>query len=268
MSQLALDHVAFGVLDAAAAAQSFERLGFTATGLSRCAWDAGTGPASAAAASVVFPGQYVDLVENTDPRWIRHVESAPLYAAGAAPSGIVLGGRSREDLRRDDASYRITRTLPGARPGEMHYEFLAARGLGLPVSFVHDSEREAMRTDAWTRHANTAMGIRRLHVRVPSMDAVTAELDVDPLGIRLTEEPDDDYLRDVCALLTGRHTALLSIEFDVESLPEARGCLEREGVAFRAAPARLRVAPRECPGVGVELVAASRATPEVRPERR
>ena len=116
MTPLALDHVAFGVRNVGAIAESFGRIGFTATAPSRCAWDQGDGPMTSSSVSVMFAEQYLDFVEIDHPRWLEHLERSPLYGGRAAPSGIVLRGFTKEEIRARGASYTITRTLEGASP--------------------------------------------------------------------------------------------------------------------------------------------------------
>ena len=209
---------------------------------------------SSPSVSVMFPSQYLDFVEIAHPGWTRHLESSPLYARGAAPSGIVLAGRSREDLR-SRGSYEIVRSLPGASPAEVHYEFLVQRDTGLPVGLIHDGDPQAMRTKASMSHRNTATGIRRLHVRVPRVAAVASRLDVDSVGIAPHEALDDDYLRNVSDLVSVvDRPVLLSVEVGVADLAAARACLQASGIDFSDAPQRLLIAPREGFGTGVQFV--------------
>lgn len=256
MTALRLDHVAFGVLDSTSTSRSFEALGFAPGVPATCAWDDGSGPMAAFAVSVVLPNQYLDCVEIDHPAWTQHLKASRLYARGAAPSGIVLSGFSREELRGRGASYEIVRTLPLALEAEtIHYEFRGEPDSGLPLGLIHDASPGALRRDDFTRHPNTATGVRCLHVRVPRIAAVADWLDPEALGIRLYETPTDAYLAEVCdALAVKGRPALLSIEFAVSDLGAARACLERSAVRFREASGRLQVVPAEGFGVGVQFV--------------
>ena len=89
---LALDHIAFGARDVDAAVDAWARLGFTASARARCEWESAGTHAAAAARSVVFAQQYLDLIEIAEPRWRQHLASSSLYRRGLAPTGIVLSG--------------------------------------------------------------------------------------------------------------------------------------------------------------------------------
>jgi hypothetical protein len=257
VTRYALDHVSFGARNAAATGESFARLGFATTPVSTCSWDHGDGPMSSAAVCVVFASEYLDFVEIDHPEWLAHLDGSSVYRQGAAPSGVMLRGESREDLEARPGSYRIVRSLAGARPDRIEYQFCSAPDSGLPLGWIHDDAPGAMRSAAWTEHPNTATGIRRVHLRVPALDAIRVDFDAGALGIELHEAPTDDYLQRVARLLSvvDRPT-LLSLEFEVRDLDAARRFLEAEQIAFDLQPDRLRVAPDAGFGVGIQLVGA------------
>lgn len=257
MTPLALDHVAFGVRNVGAIAESFGRIGFTATAPSRCAWDQGDGPMTSSSVSVMFAEQYLDFVEIDHPRWLEHLERSPLYGGRAAPSGIVLRGFTKEEIRARGASYTITRTLEGASPSQVRYEFLSAPDSGLPLGLIFDAAPAAMRTPEWLTHPNTASAIRRLHLWAPANRRVADWIDLEAVGIERTALIQDDYLSRVAALAPqmGR-PSLLSIQIEVADLAAARAVLAGSGVGFDEDAGKLRIDPQEGLGLGVQLVAA------------
>jgi len=169
------------------------RTGEARTGEARTG-EARTGKArtyEARALSIVFEHAYLDLieVEPGDPGWDDHLRSSAVYGKGIAPSGIVFSSRALGETRASLAArgvgvgepYEIVRELRDARPPEIRYRIFSLRGQprgqpALPFAFLEDSAPEAMRTDAWLQHPNSATGIRCVHLRVPSLQAVRSPL--------------------------------------------------------------------------------------------
>jgi hypothetical protein len=264
-----LDHLAFGAADIASTREDLVRLGFSPTPISHCSWKQGGTERRARSVSVVFGAQYLDFVEIQDAGWDAHLASSGVYARGVAPSGIVLRGPAPRDAlstwrsrgAEADEPYGIVRVLEGADPPEIHYEFLALRGSDLPLGLIRDAAPRAMRTPAWTAHANGATGIERLHLRVPSIAETRRSLepfegvDLETARISLHEGPEDPYLREVAQLLP-EHTrpTLLAVEIGVHDLEETRRCLVRNGVTFGDGAGRLSVRASEGHGMGFRFV--------------
>jgi len=279
---ISLDHIAFGARDARAALVAYEQLGFVPGPESRCDWEIAGSPASAAAACIVFEHEYLDVVESSDPRWLAHLETSPLYGRGMAPTGLVLSGawtsEAIEAAGRDPAgrswSHPIRRTLAATPANAIDYRFLSLRSTGLPLGIIADSRPEALRRPEWLAHPNTALGIERVHLRVPSVTASARTLQDPPLGLAtggtgdaagttvttgtaricLHEAPDEDYLRSVSGHLPRLdRPALLAVEFRVGSLDRAEAHLRHRGVEFARSDRALWVRPDQGFGIGVGL---------------
>jgi hypothetical protein len=276
---LTLDHVAFGAGDLDAAMQAFAALGFTPSAASRCEWTIAGRTSSAAAACVVFPGEYLDLVEVPGASWRAHLESSLVYARGFAPTGIVLSGldpgRAHAALAAADpvalAPYPITRRIAGEPAAEIAYEFLPLPRGGLPFGLISDSSPALLRRPAWLAHPNGTLGIAGLHLRVPSLAEAVAALAGPPLSLarqsdapavlslgaarlELHERPQDAFLASVSERLPEReHSALLALEFRVASLEVAERVLCERGVRFAEGPRGLCVDPEQGYGTGIVL---------------
>jgi hypothetical protein len=233
-----LDHVAFGVLDRAAASAAMACLGFT-TAPSRCRWEIDGAPYSAAAASVVFAAEDLDLIEIADPRFAAHLARSPVHARGMAPTGVVLSG-----ARPECPSYPITRELGGTPPVEIPYRYFTTGGRDLPFGAIADPAPEALRRREWTAHDNTALGIAEVHLRVPSVaDARNALAGGVPGSLRIDAGPAEEA------------AAVVALAIRVASLEAAERALARGGVTFARGPARLDVAPEQGFGTAFAFVA-------------
>lgn len=266
-----LDHLAFGCADVGATREDLERLGFSPTPLSSCSWLQDGAETSARSVSVVFAEQYLDFIEILDPRWRDHLTTSEVYGRGVAPSGIVVRGPAPAEALSTwrargaevDEPYEIVRDFEDGGVTQIHYEFLALRGSGLPLGLIRDTAPSAMRTQAWTSHPNGATGIRRLHLRVPSVAQSRRSLqpfsgiDLEGARVSLHEEPKDPYLAEVALCLGGSNErpALLAAEIEVSDLEDARQFLSRNEVAWLEEPGSLSVLPSEGHGTGFRFVA-------------
>ena len=249
---LRFDHLPFGVANADAARDAFAALGLTATATGVCRWSQQGRPHEARAVSIVFPAGYLDLIEVAEPGWIEHLRGSALYARGIAPTGVVLGTDALAECHATLSArgvaagrpYEIVRELPGATPSRLRYEIFPLREPVLPFAIIEDGAPGAMRTPSWLRHPNAAIGVHRLHLRVPSLETWRSrssllldgsgqrdEIDLRTTRIVAHEESSDPYLRAVSALLPARErTSLLAVELVVEDLTATRAALARGAV--------------------------------------
>lgn len=225
MAEFALDHVAFGASNVEHAAAGFRRLGFTPT----------------------------HIIEIDDPSWSEHLDRSALYGGILAPTGILLRGPPREEILRDPQSYEITRTV-AAEPAEMKYVLQPRPTTGLPMSWIHDDSPEAMRRDAWLEHANSAVAIKAVHLRVPSAASVSPDCDLEQIGIHVCETSRDAYVRSASSLAARtEHPALLTIEVATLDLEEATRRLRANGIRVDSHMDCVSVAPDQGFGTGIRL---------------
>ncbi len=271
-----LDHVAFGARDREAAADAVEALGFTPSAPSRCDWESSGSHYSADATCVVFPHQYLDFIQISNPRWDEHLASSSVYARGTAPTGVVLSGIELEPAYARIAGgdppqlepYPIMRRVEADPPFDIAYRFLPLERLGLPLGLISDSSPQALRRPDWLLHPNTAIGIATVHLRVPSVREGASRLAQEPLSlrsttglpevvvgaarIRLHEEPSEGYLRTVSQLLPRlENPTLLALEFHVASIEAAARILVSGAVRFTKALGTLEIDPDQGFGTGI-----------------
>ncbi len=276
-ASITLDHVAFGTGDPKTAAGQALRLGFSSTSVSRCSWELAGSHYAADAISIVFPRQYLDFIHVTSPEWMRHLASSSMYRGGSASTGIVLSGvpvaQAYASLATEDGShprpYPIRRRIDDTEPPvEVDYEFLSLPGTGLPLALISDSSPEALRREAWLVHSNTAVGLRAVHLRVPSRSESLSAIRDSPLSARpspgssdvalgstrlvLHERPSESYLHEISALLhRAERPALLALEFQVASLDAAADVLRTQQVGFTRELTRIEVKCDEGFGCGI-----------------
>jgi hypothetical protein len=252
---LALDHLPFAVLDLEAARVALAGLGFTTTDTGLCRWRLGERDFAARCASVVFDCAYFDLIELRGSGADR-LRNASLFHRGMTPTGVVL--RSA-DLDADRARlvarglpcgepYPIVRDLPGADPPQIAYRLFGLRGDGAPFAVIHDPAPRALRQPRWLEHANTALGVRAVHVRAPGARARVPL----PPRVVLHGAASHPYLADVTRLQPdSSRAALLAIEVEVADLAAARQHLAANGVPFRELPGGVAIEPVAGYGCGL-----------------
>lgn len=255
-----------------------EMLGFTTSAPSVCEWELSGSRRRADASCVVFPHEYLDFIQISDPRWDQHLASSSIYGRGFAPTGVVVSGIDLEQAYariagqdpRQLAPYSITRRVETDPPFEIAYRFLA---LDLPLGLIESSSPQALRRPPWLSHPNTALGIGAVDLRVPSIREALAGLAEEPFlldadssagaaaviavgetRIRLHEAPTVGVLGRVSQLLDGiERPSLLGVEFRIVSLEAASRALEANGVRFTQADAALEVDPEQGFGTAILL---------------
>jgi hypothetical protein len=200
-----------------------------------------------------------------------------MYRRGIAPSGIVIASLASAPLEESyralsarriavGKSYRIERELLGAVPASIRYEIFSLREPSLPFAVIEDGAPGAMRTEPWLRHPNTASGVRRCHLLVPSLsewverserafgvraDAVLG-LDLGATRLVAHEEPGDPYLDAVSKLVPrDERTRLLAVELRVADMAAAQAALERSRVPAIEVDCGMGVEPTAGYGCGI-----------------
>jgi hypothetical protein len=242
-------------------------LGFSMSPPCTCEWAARGDLYSAEAVCCVFVHQYLDFISIRNPEWRTHLDSSSVYKRGFAPTGIVLSGMSPKAASRYVRAepYSIVRCVDVDPATRITYEFLPLGHLGLPLGLVFDSAPDFLRRESPLSHPNTVLGIARVHLRVPSVDAALQQIAKAPLNLpssneipigtsrlHLYEARVDGYLGSVSDLLpnTARPT-LLALEYSISSIETTSDVLRAQGVAFRSDGRSLSVDPEQGFGTGV-----------------
>ena len=262
-----LDHVAFGARDRSEASDAMRALGFSSSPPCTCEWEARGSSHWAEATCCVFANQYLDLITISEPGWQTHLHSSSIYGRGLAPTGIVFSGVSPQVASRDvDAEpYSIVRRLDVDPPRSISYEFLPLARLGLPFGLISDSAPESLRQVSTLSHPNTASGIARLHLRVPSVRTALERIAVAPLRLppsteisigtprlHLYDRQLEGYLGSVSRLLPStQRPTLLALEYSVASIQATFDCLRARGVVFRASGTSISIDPEQGFGTGI-----------------
>lgn len=278
-----IDHLLVGVRDLAAAAASWQRLGFTTTPLGRhVGW-------TTANVCVMLETGYIELLGMLDPSGVRHdiaaflergeggmglalaSDDAAATAAGWRNSGIAIRGPEALRRRMEDGTEAVELRFLNVTP-----ELPDLAGFVLFACF-HETP-ELLRRPEWLRHANGAVRLRSCTLLADPPEAVTQALarllgedtvaNTDQvtafhLGAQsIIVAPVEDVRLFHPALGQPQATAvprLVAAEIEVADLDQTRHHLEREGVPFSMLAEILAVDPAAAGGLALEFVPAARS---------